>query len=180
MARRAPALAEPSLDGLRDEEVPRREAAVSERGRDNWKSFFAPHRPAAAVAAAAEPARRRAAAVMAQQLLTVGEHAALVKAGHTNSTASSSTAVRCPGGGSGNATTACGDETVDPLAGEAVQVKREEVHADPKEETVYSYFTARKQPAAAAAPAAARHAFKVGARAGGGGIQGAGHASCGS
>ena len=48
---------------------------------------------------------------------------------------------------------------MDPLAGEAVHVKRDEVHHDPKEVNVYSYFTARKHDGAA--PAVARHAFKV-------------------
>ena len=160
------ALVEPSLDGMRDEVVPRREAAESERGRDTWKTFFAAHRPAPASASPrAAPAARRAAvaAVKAQQLVTVGEHAAAVESGHANATASGTRVSKCLGGANG---TLCGDETVDPLAGEAVHVARDDAHRDPKEENIYTYFSARRPAPAPAAdsPAGGRAMFKVGRR----------------
>jgi hypothetical protein len=98
-------LSEPSLDGLRDEVVPRGEAAFSQRGRDTWKTFFAAHAPAAVAAAR----RATMTAAQAQQLLTVKEHAAAVEAGHANATSSGTLTPKCLDGVNGSL---CGDETV--------------------------------------------------------------------
>jgi hypothetical protein len=58
-------------------------------------------------------------------------------------------------------------EQVDPLAGEAVHVARDDVHKDPKESNIYTFFSARHPAAgAAAAKPAGRAMFKVGADSG--------------